>query len=49
MKENVICGNLIPAGTGLREYGSLVVMPKDVHERAIEAKPSADESEEEAV
>ena len=25
MKENVICGHLIPAGTGLREYDSLVV------------------------
>ncbi|MCM1066325.1 MAG: DNA-directed RNA polymerase subunit beta' [Muribaculaceae bacterium] len=25
MKENVICGHLIPAGTGLREYDRLVV------------------------
>ena len=25
MKENVICGHLIPAGTGLREYDNLVV------------------------
>ena len=25
MKENVICGHLIPAGTGLREYESIVV------------------------
>jgi len=25
MKENVICGHLIPAGTGLREYDKLVV------------------------
>jgi len=29
MKENVICGHLIPAGTGLREYQSLVVAGKD--------------------
>ncbi len=29
MKENVICGNLIPAGTGLREYDRLVVGSKD--------------------
>ena len=29
MKENVICGHLIPAGTGLREYERLVVGPKD--------------------
>ena len=25
MKENVICGHLIPAGTGLREYERIVV------------------------
>jgi len=29
MKENVICGHLIPAGTGLREYERLVVGGKD--------------------
>ena len=29
MKENVICGHLIPAGTGLREYDSLVVGSRD--------------------
>lgn len=29
MKENVICGHLIPAGTGLREYQKLVVANKD--------------------
>ena len=29
MKENVICGHLIPAGTGLREYNKLVVANKD--------------------
>ncbi len=29
MKENVICGHLIPAGTGLREYDRLVVANKD--------------------
>jgi len=29
MKENVICGHLIPAGTGLREYSRLVVANKD--------------------
>ena len=25
MKENVICGHLIPAGTGLREFDKIVV------------------------
>jgi DNA-directed RNA polymerase subunit beta' len=29
MKENVICGHLIPAGTGLREYESLIVTSDD--------------------
>ena len=29
MKENVICGHLIPAGTGLREFERIVVGPKD--------------------
>ncbi|MBQ5509311.1 MAG: DNA-directed RNA polymerase subunit beta', partial [Muribaculaceae bacterium] len=34
MKENVICGHLIPAGTGLREYQTLVVGNKDDFDRA---------------
>lgn len=25
LKENVICGHLIPAGTGLRDYDNIVV------------------------
>ncbi len=29
MKENVICGHLIPAGTGLREYETIVVGSTD--------------------
>ncbi|MBR5332865.1 MAG: DNA-directed RNA polymerase subunit beta' [Muribaculaceae bacterium] len=29
MKENVICGHLIPAGTGLREYERLIVGGKE--------------------
>ena len=37
MKENVICGHLIPAGTGLREYKRLVVMPQSEHEKALAA------------
>ncbi len=32
MKENVICGHLIPAGTGLREFGQLVVHNKEEYE-----------------
>ena len=34
MKENVICGHLIPAGTGLREYSGLVVANLEDIERA---------------
>ena len=32
MKENVICGHLIPAGTGLREYNKLIVANLDEYE-----------------
>ncbi len=33
MKENVICGHLIPAGTGLREFDKIVVGSKEGYER----------------
>ncbi|MDR1623843.1 MAG: DNA-directed RNA polymerase subunit beta' [Tannerellaceae bacterium] len=33
LKENVICGHLIPAGTGQRDYDKLVVGAKDEFER----------------
>ena len=33
MKENVICGHLIPAGTGLRQWEKLVVGSKEEYER----------------
>ncbi|GAA6528987.1 MAG: DNA-directed RNA polymerase subunit beta' [Prevotella sp.] len=33
MKENVICGHLIPAGTGLRQWNKLVVGSKEEYER----------------
>ncbi|MBR5744608.1 MAG: hypothetical protein IKX94_04695, partial [Muribaculaceae bacterium] len=36
MKENVICGHLIPAGTGLREYDKLTVRGKDDLEQVID-------------
>ncbi|MBO7291757.1 MAG: DNA-directed RNA polymerase subunit beta', partial [Bacteroidaceae bacterium] len=35
MKENVICGHLIPAGTGLREYDRLIVGSKEDFERSM--------------
>ena len=34
MKENVVCGHLIPAGTGLREFQSLIVGDRDELARA---------------
>ena len=34
MKENVICGHLIPAGTGQREFSNLVVGNRDDFSRA---------------
>jgi len=44
MKENVICGHPIPAGTGLREYDRLVVGSKDDIEGML--NPSIEEIEE---
>jgi DNA-directed RNA polymerase subunit beta' len=38
LKENVIVGHLIPAGTGLREYDKLVVGSKEEYEALMAAK-----------
>ena len=38
MKENVICGHLIPAGTGLREFSKLIVADADDYEKMMGAK-----------
>ncbi len=35
MKENVICGHLIPAGTGLREFEKIVVGSKEDYDRVL--------------
>ena len=40
MKENVICGHLIPAGTGLREFDRIVVGNKEDYERAVANRKS---------
>ena len=34
MKENVICGHLIPAGTGQREFEKIIVASREDYERA---------------
>ena len=40
MKENVICGHLIPAGTGQRDFDRLIVSSKEDMERIMDAKRS---------
>ncbi|MCK3686241.1 DNA-directed RNA polymerase subunit beta' [Maribellus sp. YY47] len=40
LKENVICGHLIPAGTGLKEYKNLVVGSKDEYDRLVDMRHS---------
>ena len=42
LKENVICGHPIPAGTGPREYEKLVVASMDDYQRLAKAKLSKD-------
>ena len=37
LKENVICGHLIPAGTGLREYEKIIVGSRDEYEKMLDA------------
>ncbi|TND07768.1 MAG: DNA-directed RNA polymerase subunit beta' [Bacteroidetes bacterium] len=41
LKENVIVGHLIPAGTGMRDYEKLVVGSKDEYEKLMAAKKEA--------
>ena len=43
MKENVICGNLIPAGTGMREFARLSVHNEEEY-AAIQAAREAAEN-----
>lgn len=38
MKENVICGHLIPAGTGLREFDKIIVGSKEEYDRILANK-----------
>ena len=42
MKENVICGNLIPAGTGLREFSRIVVHNREEYAALQAARAAAD-------
>jgi DNA-directed RNA polymerase subunit beta' len=38
LKENVIVGHLIPAGTGLREYGNLIVGSQEEYDELVAAR-----------
>ena len=46
MKENVICGHLIPAGTGLRGYDKLIVGSLEEYEKVLAARNKSAETEE---
>jgi DNA-directed RNA polymerase subunit beta' len=43
LKENVIVGHLIPAGTGLRQYDKLVIGSKEEYERLMASKEEVEE------
>jgi DNA-directed RNA polymerase subunit beta' len=45
LKENVIVGHLIPAGTGLRSYQKTIVGSKEDYERLTSAKKTETEEE----
>ncbi|MDR1722865.1 MAG: DNA-directed RNA polymerase subunit beta' [Tannerella sp.] len=49
LKENVICGHLIPAGTGQREFDRLIVGTKDEFERNIALRSSVRGSREDII
>ncbi len=44
LKENVIVGHLIPAGTGLRHYEKIVVGSKEEYERLMASKEEVEEA-----
>ena len=45
LKENVICGHPIPAGTGQREYEKLIVASMDDYQRMVKAKQAKEQAE----
>ena len=47
MKENVICGHLIPAGTGLRQFEKLIVGSREEYDRMMANKDNIVEYSEE--
>ena len=49
LKENVICGHLIPAGTGQREFDKIVVYSRDEYEKKADARRSVIDIEEKVI
>ncbi|WP_162051628.1 DNA-directed RNA polymerase subunit beta' [Pontibacter pamirensis] len=47
LKENVIVGHLIPAGTGLREYQKLIVGSQEEYEALVESKKATTKRQQE--
>jgi DNA-directed RNA polymerase subunit beta' len=47
LKENVIVGHLIPAGTGQRKYNDLIVTHKDEYDAMISSRERARDREKE--
>jgi DNA-directed RNA polymerase subunit beta' len=45
LKENVIVGHLIPAGTGLRHYEKMIVGSREEYEKLLASKSAAEEDE----
>ena len=48
LKENVIVGHLIPAGTGLREYEKIIVGSKEEFDRLMASKTESTTEAQEA-
>jgi DNA-directed RNA polymerase subunit beta' len=46
MKENVICGHLIPAGTGQRDFDKIVVYSRDEYDKKVDARRNVIDMEE---
>ena len=46
LKENVICGHLIPAGTGQRELDKIVVYSRDEYDKKVDARRNVTDMEE---
>jgi DNA-directed RNA polymerase subunit beta' len=45
LKENVIVGHKIPAGTGLRKYDDIIVGSREEYEEIMSSKDEFDEEE----